>query len=66
MGGNEASLEEGGLAMGGKTSLEDAAAIGAQQVNGVAMVDPAAVECVLRHWTRGDSANLHHSLGGLN
>ncbi len=22
---------------------------------GVAMVDPAAVECVLRHWTLGDS-----------
>ncbi len=25
---------------------------------GVAMVDPAAVECVLRHWTLGDSQSL--------
>jgi hypothetical protein len=25
---------------------------------GVAMVDPAAVECVLRHWTLGDSRTL--------
>jgi hypothetical protein len=26
---------------------------------GVAMADPAAVECVLRHWTLGDSRSLH-------
>ena len=25
---------------------------------GVAMVDPAAVECVLRHWTLGDSQSF--------
>jgi hypothetical protein len=25
---------------------------------GVAMTDPAAVECVLRHWTLGDSQSL--------
>ncbi len=25
---------------------------------GVAMADPAAVECVLRHWTLGDSQSL--------
>ena len=25
---------------------------------GVAMTDPAAVECVLRHWTLGDSKSL--------
>jgi hypothetical protein len=25
---------------------------------GVAMVDPAAVECVLRYWTLGDSQSL--------
>ena len=25
---------------------------------GVAMSDPAAVECVLRHWTLGDSQSL--------
>ncbi len=25
---------------------------------GVAMADPAAVECVLRHWTLGDSKSL--------
>ena len=25
---------------------------------GVAMADPAAVECVLRHWTLGDSRSL--------
>jgi hypothetical protein len=25
---------------------------------GVAMADPAAVECVLRHWTLGDSQTL--------
>ncbi len=25
---------------------------------GVAMADPAAVECVLRHWTLGDSQAL--------
>jgi hypothetical protein len=25
---------------------------------GVAMADPAAVECVLRHWTLGDSKHL--------
>ena len=26
--------------------------------DGVAMTDPAAVECVLRHWTLGDSQSL--------
>ncbi len=26
---------------------------------GVALADPAAVECVLRHWTLGDSQSLH-------
>ncbi len=26
--------------------------------DGVAMVDPAAAECVLRHWTLGDSRAL--------
>ena len=25
---------------------------------GVAMADPAAVECVMRHWTLGDSQSL--------
>jgi hypothetical protein len=29
---------------------------------GVAMVDPAAVECVLRHWTLGDSQSLRKKL----
>ncbi len=29
---------------------------------GVAMVDPAAVECVLRHWTLGDSQSLWRRL----
>ncbi len=28
---------------------------------GVAMVDPAAVECVLRYWSLGDSNNLRLS-----
>jgi hypothetical protein len=28
---------------------------------GVAMTDPAAVECVLRHWTLGDSQSLGKS-----
>jgi hypothetical protein len=27
---------------------------------GVAMADPAAVECVLRHWTLGDSQSLRN------
>ncbi len=27
--------------------------------DGVAMADPAAVECVLRHWMLGDSQCLH-------
>ncbi len=29
---------------------------------GVAMVDPAAVECVLRHWTLRDSRSLWRNL----
>jgi hypothetical protein len=29
---------------------------------GVAMVDPAAVECVVRHWTLGDSHSLRKKL----
>ncbi len=29
---------------------------------GVAMADPAAVECVLRHWTLGDSRSLQEDL----
>ncbi len=29
---------------------------------GVAMADPAAVECVLRHWTLGDSRSLREHL----
>ncbi len=36
---------------------------------GVAMADPAAVECVLRHWTLGDSQSLHeicHEAEGLS
>jgi hypothetical protein len=32
---------------------------GAGVVEGVAMADPAAVECVLRHWTLGDSQSLY-------
>ncbi len=30
-----------------------------QQLEVVAMVDPAAVECVLRHWTLGNSCSLN-------
>ena len=33
---------------------EDSTGVG----EGVAMADPAAVECVLRHWTLGDSRSL--------
>jgi hypothetical protein len=29
---------------------------------GVAMADPAAVECVMRHWTLGDSQSLQKDL----
>ncbi len=29
---------------------------------GVAMADPAVVECVLRHWTLGDSRSLRRYL----
>ncbi len=31
-------------------------------VLGVAMADPAAVECVLRHWTLGDSQIFSYKL----
>ena len=34
---------------------EDGCDIGGE---GVAMADPAAVECALRHWTLGDSQSL--------
>jgi hypothetical protein len=30
---------------------------------GVAMADPAAVECVLRHWSLGDSRSLQKICG---
>jgi hypothetical protein len=33
---------------------------------GVAMADPAAVECVLRHWTLGDSQSLKFRLQGFS
>jgi hypothetical protein len=32
---------------------------GTEVGEGVAMVDPAAAECALRHWTLGDSSTLH-------
>jgi hypothetical protein len=35
-------------------SAEDGTGVG----EGVAMADPAVVECVLRHWTLGDSQRL--------
>ncbi len=34
---------------------------GTGEEEGVAMADPAAVECVMRHWTLGDSRALEAS-----